>query len=150
MNTKRIQQRFSEIQAALAEVRRLASVDDAEFWKKKEYIAAVKYQLLLAIEALGSVCVHIAAKEYGVGISAFGECFEALEKEGFLDKKLSICLRKMVRFRNKLIHQYWDVDDFAILEYARTDLGDFEAFMKAVKKKLEEKSSSAPTAYTSG
>jgi uncharacterized protein YutE (UPF0331/DUF86 family) len=68
----KIKNRFSEINEALAEVKRLSSFSDDEFWSKKEYIAAVKYNLLLAIEATGSICVHISAKKFNKGVSAFG------------------------------------------------------------------------------
>ena len=62
LEAEKIKKRFSEINEALAEVKRLALLDDKEFWSKKEYIAAVKYCLLQAIESVGSVYVHIAAK----------------------------------------------------------------------------------------
>ncbi|MBU1091251.1 DUF86 domain-containing protein, partial [Patescibacteria group bacterium] len=61
---------------------------------------------------------------------------EVLSKENFIGEDLSSRLRKIVKFRNKLMHQYWEVDDKKILEYARQDIGDFEDFMKAVDKIL--------------
>lgn len=134
MDREKIKQRFSEINECLSEIRRLASLEDKEFWAKKENMAAVKYYLLQAIEAVGSVCVHIAAKKFNKGVSIFGECFEILEKENFLEKELAAKLRRMTKFRNKLIHRYWEIDDQKILEYCRTDLEDFNAFMQAVGK----------------
>lgn len=92
--------------------------------------------MLQAIEAVGGVCVHIAAKKFNRGVSAFGECFEIMEKEGVLEKTLADKLRKMAKFRNKLIHRYWEIEDKNILEYARKDLGDFEDFIRAVDKLL--------------
>lgn len=132
IDKEKIKQRFSEINESLSEIKRLASLEDSEFWSKKENIAAVKYYLLQAIESVGGVCVHIVAKKYNKGVSAFGECFEILQKEGFLDEELALRLRKMAKFRNKLMHRYWEIDDKNILEYARKDLKDFEDFMKSV------------------
>lgn len=134
LDKEKIKQRFSEINESLQEIQRLASFGDKEFWSKKENIAAVKYYLLQAIEAVGGVCVHIAAKKFNKGVSAFGECFEILGEEGFLTEDLVLQLRKMVKFRNKLMHRYWEIDDKNILEYARNDLNDFNDFMKAVDK----------------
>lgn len=136
IDKEKIKKRFSEINEALEEIRKLTSLNDEEFWSKKEYIAAVKYYLLQAIESVGSVCVHIAAKKFNKGVSAFGECFEILEKEGFLEESLTSRLRKMVKFRNKLMHKYWEIDDKNILNYTREDLGDFEEFIKAIDKIL--------------
>lgn len=132
LDEDKIKQRFSEINETLSEVRRLTALQDEEFWTKKENMAAVKYYLLQAIEAIGSVCVHIAAKRCNKGISAFGECFELLAKEKLFPEELSARLRNMTKFRNKLMHQYWEIDDKMVLEYARKDSNDFNDFMKAV------------------
>jgi len=45
-------------------------------------------------------------------------------------------LRRMVKFKNKLIHRYWEIDNEKILEYMREDLDDFSDFMKMVDKLL--------------
>lgn len=90
-----------------------------------------------AIEGVGSVCVHIVAKKFNKGVSSFGECFEILEEEKFLNNDLAERLKKMVKFRNILVHQYWEVDDESVLEYARRDLQDFREFMKTAKKSME-------------
>lgn len=132
----KIKQRFSEINESLQEIQRLTSKEAKEFWSKKENMAAVKYYLLQAIEGVGGICVHIAAKKFNKGVSAFGECFEILEKEGVLSEELASRLRKMVKFRNKLIHRYWEINDQNILEYAKRDLRDFNGFMMAIDKLL--------------
>ena len=132
LDKDKIKQRFAEINESLAEIKRLVALPDKKFLAKKENMAAVKYYLLQAIEAVGSVCVHIAAKKFNKGISAFGECFETLGQEGLLSENLTSRLRKMTKFRNKLMHQYWKIDDKNILEYARNELGDFSEFMKVV------------------
>ncbi|MCF6147710.1 MAG: DUF86 domain-containing protein [Candidatus Kuenenia sp.] len=134
LDKEKIKNRFSEMNEALQEIRRLSHLPDNEFWSKKENMAAMKYYLLQTIEATGSVCAHIAAKKFNKGVSSFGECFEVLEKEGILEGNLSVRLKKMVKFRNKLIHRYWEIEDRNILEYARNDIGDFADFMKVVNK----------------
>jgi uncharacterized protein YutE (UPF0331/DUF86 family) len=134
IDKEKIKQRFSEIKQALQEIQRLVSLKDEEFWEKKENIAAVKYYLLQAIEGVGSICVHIVAKKFNKGVSVFGECFEVLEEKGVLERDLALKLRKMAKFRNKLIHRYWEIDDKNILEYSRKDLNDFYEFIKAIEK----------------
>jgi uncharacterized protein YutE (UPF0331/DUF86 family) len=134
LDQDKIKERVSEIQECLGEIERLVSVSEENFWSKKENIAAVKYYFLQAIESVGGICVHIAAKKYNKGVSYFGECFEVLEAEGFLEKKLAEELRKMVKFRNKLIHRYWEINDKNILEYAKSDLNDFNDFINAISK----------------
>lgn len=134
IDINKIKQRFSEINEALEEIQKLTSLDPKEFWSEKRNIAALKYFLLQAIEAIGSICVHIAAKKFNKGISVFGEGFEILEKEGLLDEELSERLRKMVKFRNKLVHRYWEIDDDLVFKYAKEDIKDFIDFMRAIEK----------------
>lgn len=43
----------------------------------------------------------------------------------------------MVRFRNRLIHIYWDTDYAQVFRIIREDLGDLRAFVRAVGR-LEE------------
>lgn len=134
IDKEKIKQRFSEINEAISGAKDLAKLSDKEFWSRKENIAAVKYYLLQAIEAIGGICVHVAAKKFNKGVSAFGECFEIMEKEGVLEKDLADKLRKMAKFRNKLIHRYWEIEDKNILEYTRKDIGDFEDYIKVIDK----------------
>lgn len=63
-----------------------------------------------------------------------GECIEILEKEGVLDKELSDRLRSMIKFRNKLIHRYWEIEDQRVYEYAKKDIRDFIDFIEEIKR----------------
>ena len=114
IDKEKIKQRFSEINEAINSAKGLVKLSDEEFWSRKENIAAVKYYLLQAIDAVGGICVHIAAKKFNRGVSAFGECFEIMEKEGALGKTLADKLRKMAKFRNKLIHTLLSIMSFCI------------------------------------
>jgi uncharacterized protein YutE (UPF0331/DUF86 family) len=38
----------------------------------------------------------------------------------------------MIRFRNILVHRYWEVDDKKVVQYARQDIEDFTEILKAI------------------
>jgi uncharacterized protein YutE (UPF0331/DUF86 family) len=63
---------------------------------------------------------------------AYAECFERLAARGILDADLSSRLQAMARFRNLLLHRYWEVDDQRVLAIARNELGDLERFVDAL------------------
>ncbi|HCI04762.1 TPA: DUF86 domain-containing protein [Patescibacteria group bacterium] len=136
LDKDKIKQRFAEINEAVASAKELPLSDDNEFWNRKSNIAALKYYLLQAIEAVGGVCVHVAAKKLNKGVSGFGECFELLGEEKILNNGLAQKMKKMSKFRNKLIHRYWEMEDKKILEYARKDITDFGDFMRSIDKIL--------------
>ena len=52
-----------------------------------------------------------------------------LARIGILDEPLTDRLIQMVRFRNILVHRYWQVEPERVLHYARENLGDFEDFL---------------------
>lgn len=58
LDIEKIKKRIGDIKEAIEEINKLISMDEKDFWKEKKNIAALKYFLLVAIEALGSICVH--------------------------------------------------------------------------------------------
>ena len=42
----------------------------------------------------------------------------------------------MARFRNILVHRYWQINDQKILDYAQNNIGDFSLFLKSIIKYL--------------
>ncbi len=132
LDFKKIKLRTEEIEEALKEIKGYIAVPEENFWKDNRNILAVEQLLLRAIEAAGGICIHIAAKKLKKGVENIADCFELLEKEQILKPDLSLKLRNMVKFRNKLIHRYWEINDKNILEYAKNDLKDFEDFMKTI------------------
>ncbi|HOC53265.1 MAG TPA: DUF86 domain-containing protein [Caldisericia bacterium] len=136
LDIEKIKKRVSEIEESINEINKIVSINEYEFWKDKRNITSVKYYLLEAIEAVGEICVHIVAKKFGKGVNSLSECINILEKEEILDKELSSRLKKMIKFRNKLIHKYWDIDDKLVYEYAKNETNDFTDFIKEIKKFL--------------
>ena len=41
-------------------------------------------------------------------------------------------LRKMVSFRNRVIHLYWDVDDVTVHRILQENLGDFDTYVRYI------------------
>ena len=136
LDIEKIKKRVSEIEESINEINKIVSINEYEFWKDKRNITSVKYYLLEAIEAVGGICVHIVAKKFGKGVNSLSECINILEEEEILNKELSSRLKKMIKFRNKLIHKYWDIDDKLVYEYAKNETDDFTNFIKEIKKFL--------------
>jgi len=136
LDIEKIKKRISEIEESINEINKIVSINEYEFWKDKRNITSVKYYLLEAIEAVGGIYVHIVAKKFGKGVNSLSECINILEEEEILDKELSSRLKKMIKFRNKLIHKYWEIDDKLVYEYAKNETDDFTDFIKEIKKIL--------------
>jgi len=136
VDIEKIKNRMSEIRENIGKLGQYSSISDKEFWEDERNILSVKHLLLESIEACSNICIHISAKKLFKAPSSFSECFEILHKSKITDEDLSSRLRKMARFRNILVHRYWEIENQKILGYARNDLGDFEQFLRSIAKYL--------------
>lgn len=57
---------------------------------------------------------------------------ELLAQNKVFDRSFANELKKMVRFRNRIVHIYWEVDLKAVYKILQERIGDFEQFEKAV------------------
>ncbi len=136
IDVKKIRSRINEIEENLLKIRKYANIPDEEFWKDERNMYTIKHLLLQTIEAVGAICVHLIAKKLKRGVESFGECFEQLAKAKIIASSLYQELKIMIRFRNILVHSYWQIEDEKVLQYARENLEDFEKFLEAVKELL--------------
>jgi uncharacterized protein YutE (UPF0331/DUF86 family) len=132
MNTEKLKARAADVRSAVAKIAKYTALPDDVFWSDERNLFSVKYLLLQSMEALGSICVHVLAKEFNFPASSYASCFEEMEKRGVLTKELSAKLRKIIRFRNLLVHRYWEVDEKRVVQYAREDTGDMLEMLKIV------------------
>lgn len=58
----------------------------------------------------------------------YADIFIQLEKLGAIDRDLSDRLVKMARFRNLLVHIYWEIDSERVYDVIQNDLDDFRLF----------------------
>ncbi len=132
INYQVVRDRAREIRESIQKVQQYAAVPDDEFFADERNLYSVEHLLLVAIEAAASLCNHILAKTASQAPVSYGECFEGLRLVHRLDDQLTARLVQMARFRNLLVHRYWDVDPGRVLTYARESQADFEAYLKAI------------------
>jgi uncharacterized protein YutE (UPF0331/DUF86 family) len=132
-NTQRLLTRIGALRDNLRRVQEiLQQADDATLLGDPVRLAALKWHLLLALEDAFALYNQAVAILGGEPPSAYAECFERLAARGVINTALSNRLQAMARFRNLLLHRYWEVDDQRVLQIARNDLGDLEQFVGAL------------------
>ncbi len=114
--------------ARIADIRGRAADQDA--------IDATDLNLLRAIQAAIDLAAHVVADEgYGLPDTVAGH-FTLLEKAGLLDAALAERLRKMVGFRNVLVHAYQDVDRAIVESIVARHLDDLRRFAAAIARRF--------------
>jgi uncharacterized protein YutE (UPF0331/DUF86 family) len=132
-HTQRLLTRIGALRDNLRRVQGvLQQADNATLLGDPVRLAALKWYLLLALEDAFALCNQAVSILGGEPPSAYAECFERLAARGVINTALSNRLQAMARFRNLLLHRYWEVDDQRVLQIARNDLGDLEQFVGAL------------------
>jgi uncharacterized protein YutE (UPF0331/DUF86 family) len=96
----------------------------------------VEHTLQVAIQACLDVASHVVSDNRLGEPRTNHELFTLLERAGWLDAQLAGTLRKMVGFRNILVHGYAAVDPAVAEAVVRGGLGDFDAFVTAIRARL--------------
>jgi uncharacterized protein YutE (UPF0331/DUF86 family) len=136
INRQLVNDRMREIRDSVTKVRHYTQLPDAEFWSDERNLHTVLHLLLIALEAMGQLCAHILARAAQKAPASFAECMEGLQELGVVDEALAGQLTRMARFRNLVVHRYWQVDPSRVLTYARENLDDFDAYLAAVEQYL--------------
>lgn len=110
----------------------LATDPKGTFLAHPDRIGNAKYHFVIAIECCIDIANHIIASENFRFPKDNADSFAVLIEARILPDTLRDSLRDMARFRNRLVHMYWEVDDERVYEYLRTALGDMHSFARAV------------------
>ena len=98
----------------------------------------VYYTLQSAIEGIVAVCHHLIAQCNFPAPERNLETVTILAGQGVLtDEGLIARLPLMIRFRNLIVHRYWQVEPDRVREIIETSLGDFELFCAQILEFLE-------------
>jgi uncharacterized protein YutE (UPF0331/DUF86 family) len=131
-----VRDRESRIRGFVRDLRDMGDVSESAFLANRERQYAVLHALQLAIEGTVDIATHIcAADDLGIP-SSYAEAFDLLEKAGVLDAALAEDLRRMARFRNRVVHLYAHIDLSAVYRILRERLDDFDRYLSAIETYL--------------
>ena len=98
--------------------------------------------LQLAIESCLSIGNRlISLFQFKVPLRApesYADIFNELEKLGVIGHDFCEKLVRMAKFRNRLVHLYWEIDKEKIYNYILNDLEDFRLFQEKVIEFLKK------------
>ncbi|HEU4370122.1 MAG TPA: DUF86 domain-containing protein [Methylomirabilota bacterium] len=96
----------------------------------------VEHTLQIAIQAALDVASHIVSDERLGEPRTNRELFDLLERRGWITSALAATMRRMVGFRNILVHGYEIVDVAIVVEIVGRGLEDLLAFVAAIRARL--------------
>lgn len=132
-----ILKRVNGIQAEIAELQELGKQSLEEFSSGDGYKLA-EYHLHHALEGVFHIASHILSRLPGGQATEYAESARKLGEFGIIDKEFAnTTLVKMGKYRNRIVHFYAEITPKEYYNIIKHDLGDFDIFLAAVKKVLE-------------
>lgn len=125
---------ISEYKSSLHLLKEIASIDYDSFIKDPHRIASAKYNLIVAIESAIDICNHLISKNGYRIPEDYADTFKILAEAGLLPKDfVENTLVKMARFRNRLVHLYWKIDNDMLFNIVTGDVKDLEQLLNQFK-----------------
>jgi len=127
----------SEFRKSVTRLQKLKKLGQKQFLSDPDKIGSAKYHFIVAIESSIDMCNHIISRNGFRVPEDYADTFKVLEEEGAFDAGYTEELVKMAKFRNRLVHLYWQVDDSRIYKILEENLGDFKKFLKLIAEFLK-------------
>ncbi|MBU1904634.1 MAG: DUF86 domain-containing protein [Proteobacteria bacterium] len=138
LNIDKLYAKFRDIRDSVGRLRRFGDISLDEFLKDKDKQDIASFRLIVATEAAIDICLHVAAKVLREVPEEYAGCFQLLGDRDLIDRELSLRLAKMARFRNLLVHRYWEIDYTRMYQVITgPDLADLEEFILQISRLSE-------------
>ena len=128
----KLDQMLSNLKEYVGVLRGLGAVPQQDFLNSSDKIGNAKYHFVIAIECCIDIANHVIAAENYRFPHDSADSFTVLGEQSVLDAAFAERLGEMARFRNRLVHLYWDLEDRRVFSYLQDSLGDLERFAQAV------------------
>ena len=136
-----VRYRVSDVRLVMSELSRLTSKPFEDLSIDERY--SIRYNIIVLVEALVSLCTHIAINDYGVTPRSYREAVVFVSER--LGVKCVSDLEALVALRNLLVHRYWVIDDRKIYENIKGDFNCVEELLRKIVEKYAGQGSHEPS-----
>jgi uncharacterized protein YutE (UPF0331/DUF86 family) len=126
--------RIRDVLSSISELKRITSKSFVEM--SIDEIYSMRYNIIVLVEAVASICLHIAIEQYGLRPRSYSECFREISLR--IGVKCFKDLEALSRLRNLLVHRYWVVRDDLVYNCVRDDFKCVLEFTEAVKRLMSK------------
>jgi uncharacterized protein YutE (UPF0331/DUF86 family)/predicted nucleotidyltransferase len=127
------------ISADLKDLRDKSRLSREAYLSSRDLQAIVERRLQTAIESCINIGNHLIARSSLRPPQDYGDVFRVLGEYQILPLSLAEQMIDMARFRNLLVHIYWEIDHQKVFNNLPDRLGALEAFILSIAKWLKSK-----------
>ncbi|NOZ07057.1 MAG: DUF86 domain-containing protein [Chloroflexi bacterium] len=132
IDRRRIEDIFRNLDLYVSQLYTLATMPEEDLVTDLLKQGAARYYFQVAVEACLDVAHHVIARQQWRKPETYADAFAVLAEQGVVDKDFLPTLARMARFRNRLVHLYWEVDPNTIYQILQENLADFDRFKTLV------------------
>jgi len=137
IDKKIIEERIKLIELYLKRLKEMRNLSKSEFALPDNFAIAA-YNLRSALEATFDICAHILSRIPGAKVDEYKQMAIEMGRQGIVPMEFAQNnLSRMAGYRNRLTHFYFEVTPKEMYDICQKNLGDFEIFLKEIKKLLK-------------
>jgi uncharacterized protein YutE (UPF0331/DUF86 family) len=130
----------SELRKSVRRLQSLRNLSQDKFIKDPDKIGSAKYHFIVAIESSIDMCNHIISRNGYRVPEDYADTFRVMAEVGTITEDFSEELIKMAKFRNRLVHIYWEINDKQLYQILQNNLDDFKKLLDSIAGFLKWKS----------
>ncbi|MEN6320251.1 MAG: DUF86 domain-containing protein [Syntrophaceae bacterium] len=138
VNKELIFDRLSRVREYVKLLKELGRLSSEEFVSDFKAVGSAERLLQISIEACLDIGNHIISRCGLERPREYKDVFIILGKEGVLPFAFAERLIPMVKFRNRLVHLYWEINKKELYTIIQANLHDIEEFVQYIVQYLEE------------
>ncbi|HIP85785.1 MAG TPA: DUF86 domain-containing protein [Pyrodictium sp.] len=118
--------------------KRIVKERDLEsFIRSMEARYALRYALVLMVEALADAITLVLEADHGIAPESYREAMLFAGELGIVSYEDALVLARLASLRNILVHRYWRVEDDRLYRETRKGLEVVDRVLEALKKYVE-------------
>lgn len=133
---RKVEDRIDRIRRYKRDLQQFGRIPREEFRANRERQYAVLHAMQNAIEGCIDIASHVVSADRLGAPKDYAGLFSLLEENRVLSSGAAEAMRRMARFRNRIVHLYWDVDLDLVYDYVTTRLEDFDGFLAEIEAYL--------------
>ena len=139
VDPERIRKLISCMRDSVQLLAEIKGTSETDFKADRHKQSSAKYNFIVAIEAAIDIANHLISKRGFRAPEDYADTFRVLGDADVIEDNFALELAKMARFRNRLVHLYWEVDPSEVWKIIESRLDDFEDYISQVGKYLGQK-----------
>jgi uncharacterized protein YutE (UPF0331/DUF86 family) len=131
-----VEDRIDRVRRYARDLHDFSRISRDAFRSNRERQYAVLHAMQNAIEACLEIASHIVSADKLGAPRDYAGLFTMLEQHQILPTPVADQMRQMARFRNRIVHLYWDIDLDLVYTYLTQRLDDFDQYLAHIETYL--------------